>query len=160
VSAGTIVRYLRIPLSRKCILLETLLLMAVTRVLTWFLPLRMLAPFYGRMDRSNPPPERSGVPEREIADLSPRQKELMWQVRWALRMAKLHLPCEGTCLPRALAGSVMLRRRGLPATVRIGAFRREGEELKLHAWLTTFGEVPISGVREADGFTVLATYTA
>jgi len=158
ISKQVVCRCLRLPLSRQGILIETLVLMAVAWAATRLLPLRALAPFYGRLNRTNADPGRSGVPERELAGLSQRQKEQMWQVRWALRMAKHHLPCDGTCLPRALAGSVMLRRRGLPATVRIGAFRREGQDLKLHAWLTTFDEVPVSGVREADGFTVLATF--
>ena len=54
----------------------------------------------------------------------------------------------------------MLRRRGLPAIVRVGARHTSAGDLKLHAWLTTIGEVRITGVREAVGFKVLATFAS
>ena len=45
------------------------------------------------------------------------------------------------CLPQAIAGSCLLRRGGLTATVTLGA-RVEGDRIEAHAWL------------ECDGFTV------
>jgi len=93
-----------------------------------------------------------------MSRLPGHQRNQIWQVRWALRMAKEHLPWEGTCLPRALAGRIMLRRRGLPATVLIGALRGADHELHLHAWLTTREAIPITGVREGRGFRVLARF--
>lgn len=147
-----------LSLRQICLLTEAVSLMAVAWVATKLLPLRALSPLYGKLNRENLTFTESPLPEQELTSLTPYQREHVWQIRWALRKAKHHLPWEGTCLPRSLAGSLMLRRRGLPATVRIGATHSADRDVKLHAWLTTINEVRISGVREAAGFKVLATF--
>jgi hypothetical protein len=45
---------------------------------------------------------------------------------------------EGTCLRRSLVLAAMLRRRGVPAHVRIGIARRDGA-MAAHAWVTVAG---------------------
>jgi transglutaminase superfamily protein len=50
---------------------------------------------------------------------------------------------KGTCLRESLVFSVLLRRRGIPATIRIGVKREDG--LTAHAW------VDIAGIRSDVG---------
>ena len=50
----------------------------------------------------------------------------------------------GTCLPQALAGWVMLRRRSVPAVVRLGA-RYGPAALDAHAWLEHDGRIVLGG---------------
>lgn len=149
---------IRLSLRRKCLLVEALTLMAVTWFATKLLPHRLLTPIYGTLNRDIPTPRPSLSPQQELVHLTIPQRKSVWDIRWALRKMQHHLPWQGTCLPRSLAGSLMLRRRGLPAFVRIGAKHNADGDLKLHAWLTTIEEVRITGVREANGFKVLATY--
>lgn len=59
-----------------------------------------------------------------------------------------------TCLSRALVAWVMLRRRGLPAVVRLGARREAGSTLSMHAWLEIEG-APLIGSAEAADFVAL-----
>jgi hypothetical protein len=78
-------------------------------------------------------------------------------VRRALGRASRHLPWHSTCLMRAIAGRIMLRRRQCPGTVFVGVERRQGSDHAFHAWLLA-GGVPITGVSEARRFTVVATF--
>ena len=75
-------------------------------------------------------------------------------VRRALRRASRRHP--DTCLAQALAGRVMLRRRGLPSTLSLGA-RKEGERLAFHAWLRAGGLLLNPGGGPRD-YAVLATF--
>ncbi len=49
-------------------------------------------------------------------------------------------PYPDTCLPQALAGRVMLRRRGIPSTLSLGT-RRRPDGLTFHAWIATDGVI-------------------
>lgn len=69
------------------------------------------------------------------------------------RAAKAH---PDTCLAQALAGRVMLRRRGLPSTVSLGARRGDGD-FAFHAWLRSGGVLLTAG-GGPDHFTVLSTF--
>jgi hypothetical protein len=51
----------------------------------------------------------------------------------------------GNCLSKSVALSWLLRRRGMPAVLRIGA-RRAGSALEAHAWVEVRGEI----VNEAE----------
>lgn len=76
----------------------------------------------------------------------------------AVARAARHVPFRAVCLQQAFAALLMLRRRGLAATVHFGLLR-EGDELKAHAW-SRCGEVPVTGVAAAAGFTPVAVLAA
>lgn len=73
--------------------------------------------------------------------------------RWMRRIARRHA---GTCLAQALAGRVMLRRRGLPSTVSFGV-RDTSRGLKFHAWLVHDDWV-ITGGGSLPAFSVISTF--
>lgn len=58
----------------------------------------------------------------------------------AVERAAVALP-GSKCLPQALAGAVLLRRRGLEAELRLGAATRPEGGLTAHAWLELEGRV-------------------
>jgi Transglutaminase-like superfamily len=76
----------------------------------------------------------------------------------AVTRAARYAPFRAVCLQQAFAALLMLRRRGLAATVHFGLLR-EGGDLKAHAW-SRCGEVPVTGVAAASGFTPVATLAA
>lgn len=80
------------------------------------------------------------------------------QVARAIARAARHVPFRAVCLQQAFAALLMLRRRGLAATVHFGLLR-DGDELKAHAW-SRCGEVPVTGVAAARGFTPIAAFAA
>lgn len=76
----------------------------------------------------------------------------------AIARAARHVPFRAVCLQQAFAALLMLRRRGLAATVHLGLIR-EDSELKAHAW-SHCGEVPVTGVAVASGFAPIAAFAA
>ncbi|MFT4590661.1 MAG: hypothetical protein ACI8QF_004793 [Limisphaerales bacterium] len=76
------------------------------------------------------------------------------RVAWAVEAVSRRLPMTDNCLVRAVATLSMLRRRGLPAELRLGVAREAGREFEAHAWVECEGEILIGG-EEADRFTRL-----
>jgi hypothetical protein len=82
------------------------------------------------------------------------------EISRAIIRAARHVPFRAVCLQQAFAALVMLRRRGLAATVHLGLAREEGsDELNAHAW-SNCGDVPVTGVAAARGFVPVAAFAA
>jgi hypothetical protein len=77
------------------------------------------------------------------------------QIAWAANAAANYVP-GSTCLVRALVGSVLCRRYGLPAEVRIGVGLDAQKNFEAHAWMESDGQVVIGG-EESGRFTALAS---
>lgn len=62
-------------------------------------------------------------------------------IRWSIAATAARLPWESSCLVRALAAALMLRRRRLPAALFLGVAKEEGNKDKFaaHAWLISGG---------------------
>jgi hypothetical protein len=65
-------------------------------------------------------------------------------VAWAIRRVSRFVP-RATCLTQAVAGRLMLARRGHTSRVNIGVARAAGGGLRAHAWLESDGVVVIGG---------------
>jgi hypothetical protein len=74
----------------------------------------------------------------------------------ALSQAAARLPWNSTCLVRAVAGRLMLSRRGIPAALVVGV-RKEAAALDAHAWLEC--EDGFVCGESADDYVRLATFT-
>jgi hypothetical protein len=105
------------------------------------------------------------VPFRHIARASgqdgsraqvvgPARARAIREVRWAVAAAAGRLPGSTTCLPRALAAQVMLRRRGVITTLTYGARVRD-HRLDAHAWLAD-GSEGIAGHEAAADYATLS----
>ena len=78
----------------------------------------------------------------------------------AIARAASHVPFRAVCLQQAFAALLMLRRRGLKATVHLGLSRADGgDALTAHAW-SRCGELPVTGVSQARGFVPVAAFAA
>lgn len=74
----------------------------------------------------------------------PSVSRLVWLVEVAGRYAP-----GTTCLTTALAAGLVLRRRGVATTLRIGVSRR-GRDLTAHAWLEADGRVLVGAAESQD----------
>lgn len=75
------------------------------------------------------------------------------QIGWAIRVAAAHTPWKSTCLVQALAGMMMLKRRGLPGTLYLGVAKSTNTtssvSIDAHAWLSSSGKILVgAGVHE------------
>jgi hypothetical protein len=74
----------------------------------------------------------------------------------AVRRASYTVPWRTVCIHEGLALQHLLRSHGVPAILRYGTNRLDGE-LKSHVWVTVGNEIVIGG-EEAPRFHLLASY--
>ena len=74
-----------------------------------------------------------------------------------IKRAANNVPWQAVCLPQAMVGKWMLRRRGISSEMFLGLARGESAELKAHAWLRA-GDVPVTGTEISDTFTQVSRF--
>ena len=96
-------------------------------------------------------------PVRGMAGESNEKAERARQmVAWALEVLARRSPVAFVCFPRCLAGSLLLRARGVASRLHYGV-NRQGGRLVTHTWLESGGEVLIGGDVK-DGYSTLGVY--
>lgn len=122
--------------------LEAALALMLAWMLVFLVPLRLL----GTVNAPGARPE------------SPDDTRFLARAQGVARRANRvadRLPWRSTCLVRAVAVWLLLRRRGSrAAAIRLGVRRQDGL-LQAHAWLLLGGTILI-GAEEADGYVPLA----
>ena len=83
--------------------------------------------------------------------------EIVTSVGWAVATAARRLAPWAVCLPQAIAGHWMLRRRGIASAVCFGVGRDESARFRSHAWLRTADRV-VLGEKVMPAFTPIAEY--
>jgi hypothetical protein len=122
---------------------ETAPALWIAWVLVFVVPFRWTARWFGGAT----PPSPQTIP-------SPKRLAHACYVAKRLQRVAAHVPWRTTCLVRAIAGSLLLRRRGIASTIRFGVNRADGG-LTAHAWLLV-GDTIILGGDVASGFRPLA----
>ena len=97
--------------------------------------------------------------ESERRELTEAERPKIAQVRWAITGVSNRTPWTSNCLPQAVAGKYMLKRRGLDSTIYIGAaFTETKDALRAHAWLRC-GKAPVTGgTNNESEFGAIASY--
>lgn len=146
------VKFLRLAKRERRLALEAAGWLTVLSVLLKILPFRWIAARCGRVV------EATGCLGETVA-LASEQRFWGAAVGVAVPRAARHLPWRPVCLPQALAAQLMLRRRGIPATLHLGVALdlEPGQKLSAHAWLTA-GDMLIVGQRQRHRFTELARF--
>lgn len=127
------------------------MLMPLMRLAVAFFPISRLLPDISQRSPSFAP--MTGQP-------TPAQQDTARKVGAALQSASRRLPVTILCLPRSLAGRIMLRRRGIPCQLHLGTRLEEaGDQRRLsaHAWLTC-GAENVCGTAEAENFIEIARF--
>lgn len=141
-------RFARLPSTRKRLLGEALVGLALARAAMVCLPFRRIAAWLGTPGPVIP----GGAMEEEI--------RIAREIGWAVGVVARRVPWDGRCLAQALAATGMLRRRGLEGTVSFGAGRNEaaGTEFSAHAWLQV-GPCIVTGGPGHERFQTLTTFS-
>ncbi len=122
---------------------ETVLALGIAWLLVFVVPFQWTARRFGG---AAAPSSRTMPSEKRIANaryLARRLERIAARVPWRT-----------TCLVRALAGSLLLWRRGTPATIRFGVNRADAG-FSAHAWLLV-GDTIVLGGENAPNFQPLA----
>jgi len=116
----------------------------LSRAAVALLPFRTLARLMGRITSS-----RSREADRAALRTTRR-------VAWAIQAAAFRIPIRLNCLPRALGAKLMLRLRGVPSVLHLGA-RLEEQGMHAHAWVMA-GGIAVTGGEEAGAFREIASF--
>ncbi len=136
-------RFIRLPAPERRDLAEAILLCTVAGVLVRLLPFRRLAPRLGRHMAVS-----SEAEEEE-------HRTPVARVGWAISVAAQHLPWRPVCLPQAITAQWMLRRRGIPSTLYLGA--DPAQSYDAHAWVRAGATIVTGGPRE-DRYAVVSSF--
>lgn len=139
----------------RWLLAETYLLLGLARLAINIVPLRRLAPWFGKQAQETP---------GEISSAQMRQAE---RIAWAVRTVSPHTPWQSNCYPQAFAAKLLLRRRQIPSTLYLGAALHPNSPgqtaaahaMTAHAWLRC-GPLYVTGGRGHDNYAVLAIFGA
>jgi hypothetical protein len=139
-------RYRRLPRSRRRMLREALIALALARSAMIFFSFRRIAGWLG-------------TPDAETrTNAAAEQVELATEIGWAVGCVARRVPWDARCLAQALAAAWMLRRRGLESTVTFGADRRTPNDFVAHAWLR-FGPCFVTGGAGHERFKTITSMT-
>jgi hypothetical protein len=138
-------RFYRISRPRQWLLGEALIALAIARIAMALLPFRRIAAWMGTPGAETP--ATASVAEIRIAE----------EIGWAVGVLARRVPWDGRCLAQAIAGTGMLRRRGLEGTVSFGVCRGGIKELDAHAWLR-FGSCMVTGGSGHQRFNTFTTF--
>ncbi|MGR9072522.1 MAG: lasso peptide biosynthesis B2 protein [Gammaproteobacteria bacterium] len=139
-------RFLALPRAQKYLLLEAFLWLALAQSALRLVPFRYLGPWLGR---------RRNRPDRQ--EIRRDQIETAAFVRRAVAGAARHVPWSCVCLPKAMAGAMMLRRRRIPYCLYFGVQKSGGDIFNAHAWLKV-GSIIITGGNEINGHIIIGIF--
>ena len=139
-------RFLALPPAAQGRTVEAMVLLLVVRLLLWLPPFRRVLTLL----RVAPGHESGG--RRSAVEAGHVGRAIARAARWA--------PFRAVCLQQAFAAALMMRRRGLAATVHLGVAREPpGDDLTAHAW-SRCGDIPVTGEAAASDFTAVAAFAA
>jgi hypothetical protein len=138
-------RFCGVSRTRKELLFEALIALAIARIAMALLPFRRVAAWMGTPGTETP------------ATATAADTKLAKEIGWAVAVLARRVPWDGRCLAQALAGTGMLRHRGLEGTVSFGVCRGEIAEIGAHAWLR-FGSIMVTGGPGHERFNTFTTF--
>jgi len=139
-------RFLALPPREQGRTVEAAVLLLVVRLLLGLVPFRWAL----RLLRVSPGHASDG--RRSTAEAAQVGRAIARAARW--------VPFRAVCLQQAFAAMLMLRRRGLAATVHLGVAREPpGTDLTAHAW-SRCGDIPVTGEATAADFTAVVAFAA
>jgi hypothetical protein len=131
--------------SERGLLFEALFWLAISRLSVLAIPFRYIAPLLGG---------HMAVTPAESNPVQARSTRLIGQ---SVRIVARHTPWYSNCLAQAIAAKMMLRLRGIPSTLYLGATQDDEKGLYAHAWLRC-GDLIVTGGGIQDRFKVLSTF--
>jgi hypothetical protein len=135
--------FIRLSAPERRDLIEAVALCTLAGLLIRVLAFRRLAPRLGRHMAVSPVAPDAAT-SRDVA-----------RIRWAIASAARHLPWRPVCLPQAITAQWMLRRRGIPSTLYLGADPARGYDA--HAWVRA-GTTIVAGGPKEDRFAVVSSF--
>ena len=136
-----ILKFLGLPLARKKLLVEALLMVAGVRIGLWVVPYRRL---------------NTWLPAAPCAEAS---QTIDWptirEAAAAVSLCSRFVP-QATCLTQAIATQTLLGRRGLDSRLTIGVDKDETGAFLAHAWIEIEGKIVIGRLPNIRRYSVMS----
>jgi hypothetical protein len=139
-----LINYLRLSSQDKRLVLGTFGLLGIIRVGLWLLPFQTLRNILAKF---------TPVPGSSQATAN---SETVKKIVRTVRSLSHYIP-RATCLTQALAVTVLLSRRGQPASLQIGVSKGERGRLEAHAWVEIQGRIVIGKQSNHSRYAVLSS---
>jgi hypothetical protein len=142
----------RLDAGKKLLLIEAACYLLLARLMLLLLPFKRIAPALGVMTTPSHGVRDGMKPVDGGANIAEK-------VGWAVRHAARHVPFRAVCFPQAIAGRLMLKRRGIHSVLHLGTTTpgRNNSTLRAHAWLEAAGR-EVTGYPVAEEFTEVASF--
>lgn len=124
---------------------EALVALLLARLALAFVPFRRIAAWMGTEGKETDAEETATMEARAL------------EIGAAVSLVARHVPWDSRCLAQALAGSSMLGRRNIPATLYFGVRKELGVDFSAHAWLRCGSRI-ITGGPQHESFEVIARF--
>jgi hypothetical protein len=120
---------------------EAFVLLGLARATVLCIPFKRVAPHLGQPNVET----ATGAPPLHVR-----------RVARAIHLVSRYTPWKSNCFAQALAGHLMLRRRGADSTLYFGVYKG-GDVFAAHAWIR-HGDLVVTGGPGHNRYTVIARY--
>ena len=131
-------KFSRLSTGSKLLLVEISVCLFVARLLLLAVPFKRIVPLLTGKGRNTPP-----------------TRQALQRLKQALAIVSDRTPWQSTCLTRAVAAKLLLRRHGFSSTLFLGLARTDSK-LTAHAWLSC-NDVLITGASHTH-FKVISSF--
>lgn len=132
-------RWLALTVEQRRLLGEAAVALALAMLAVRLVPFPRLTARLGPLQPPTTPP--APIPGQQAAAR---------RIAWAIGAVGRRMPGNPSCLARALAAQKLCARRGIAASLHLGAQRGQQNRAETHAWLDACG-IPISGYPLPEG---------
>jgi hypothetical protein len=139
-----LVKFRRLSWPDRCLTLEALIWLGLSRLAVLTLPFRWIAPYMGQT-RAVSPVDDASVDVDQVK-----------RIARAIRRTSRHTPWDSNCLAQALTAKRMLHRRCINCTLYLG-LAKDDDQLQAHAWLRS-GSFILTGGRGSGRYAAVATF--
>jgi hypothetical protein len=146
---NNLAKWRKLPWADRGLLVEAFSWLALIRLLIAVLPFKWIVSLF-RLKQG----EDLAAPDGVLAEKAVR-------IGWAVRATAQRQIWDSTCLSQAVAGAVLLRRRGIHSTFYLGVAKglASTKEMSAHAWLRC-GAIILTGAAGHERFTVISSFKA
>lgn len=145
ISTSSLFGFLALPNPKRWLLLEAILWLGLARAAVVLFPFRWIMAGLG---------QSIGI-AASTTQLVCNSK--LQGVAWAIGVASWRTPWQSNCLAQALAGQIMLRRRGIASTLYLGVMKEKPDALAAHAWLHSQAII-VTGNHQLERYVVVASF--
>jgi hypothetical protein len=145
-------RFAQVDYRRRALLVEAVVCLLLARLALIFIPFPRLARHLGTFVAPTDARVLQGC--SPSSDYDARVAET---VGWAVTRAARNIPFEAACLPQAMVGRIMLKRRGVNSVLHFGAKMGQDNPIYAHAWLDAAG-MNVTGYPVPETFAEIACF--